>query len=163
MDATATAPAPQHMRALAQANRVRLARAELKRQVAEGETTVADIVLECPWEAESMAIADLLLSQHRWGRTRCRRFLASIPMSETKTVGSMTERQRRALVRAAARRPGRGGRRSTRSRWPASAGRCRAEPGRPPAVRPVYADGPPAVKPGPLVAISTMWPSGSRM
>ena len=55
------------------------------------------MVLECPWEAESMAIADLLLSQHRWWRTRCRRFLASIPMSETKTVGSMTERQRRAL------------------------------------------------------------------
>ena len=98
MNATATAPAPQHMRALAQANRVRLARAELKRQVADGETTVANIVLACPWEAESMAIADLLLSQHRWGRTRCRRFLASIPMSETKTVGSMTERQRRALV-----------------------------------------------------------------
>jgi hypothetical protein len=85
------------MRALAQANRVRLARAELKRQVADGETTVADIVVECPWEAESMAIADLLLSQHRWGRTRCRRFLASIPMSETKTVGTMTDRQRRAL------------------------------------------------------------------
>src|ERR671919_2535663 len=97
MDATATAPSPQHMRALAQANRVRLARAELKRQVAEGETTVGDIVLACPWEAESMAIADLLLSQHRWGRTRCRRFLASIPMSETKTIGSMTDRQRRAL------------------------------------------------------------------
>jgi hypothetical protein len=97
MEATATPTAPQHMRALAQANRVRLARAELKRQVADGETTVADIVLECPWQAESMAIADLLLSQHRWGRTRCRRFLASIPMSETKTVGSMTERQRRAL------------------------------------------------------------------
>ena len=97
LDATATARAPQHMRALAQANRVRLARAELKRQVAEGETTVADIVLECPWEAESMAIGDLLLSQHRWGRTRCRRFLASIPMSETKTIASMTDRQRRAL------------------------------------------------------------------
>ena len=98
MEATATAPAPQHMRALAQANRVRLARAELKRQVAEGETTVGEIVLECPWEADSMAIADLLMSQHRWGRTRCRRFLASIPMSETKTVGSMTDRQRRALA-----------------------------------------------------------------
>jgi hypothetical protein len=86
------------MRALARANRVRLARAELKRQVAEGEVSVAEIVLDCPWEAESMAIADLLMSQHRWGRTRCRRFLASIPMSETKTVGSMTERQRRALA-----------------------------------------------------------------
>ena len=45
-----------------------------------------------------MAIADLLLSQHRWGRTRCRRFLAAIPLTETKTVGSLTDRQRRALV-----------------------------------------------------------------
>src|SRR5687767_1280799 len=97
MNGIATAPAAQHMQALARANRVRLARAELKRQVADGELSVADVVLSCPWEADSMAIADLLLSQHRWGRTRCRRFLASIPMSETKTVGSMTERQRRAL------------------------------------------------------------------
>ena len=98
MGTTATAPAPQHMRALAQANRVRLARAELKRQVAEGEATVAEIVLGCPWEAESMAISDLLMSQHRWGRSRCRRFLTSIPMTETKTVGSMTERQRNELA-----------------------------------------------------------------
>jgi hypothetical protein len=98
LSATATAPAPQHLRALAQANRVRLARAELKRQVAEEETTVAEVVLNCPWEAESMAIADLLMSQHRWGRTRCRRFLAALPMSENKTIGSMTERQRHALA-----------------------------------------------------------------
>ena len=98
MEATATAPAPQHMRALAQANRVRLTRAELKRQVADGELTVAEVVLDSPWEAGSMAIADLLMSQHRWGRTRCRRLLASLPMSETKTVGSMTDRQRRALA-----------------------------------------------------------------
>jgi hypothetical protein len=85
------------MRALERANRVRLARAELKRLVADGEVSAAEIVLNSPWEAESMAIADLLMSQHRWGRTRCRRFLASIPMSETKTIGSMTDRQRRAL------------------------------------------------------------------
>src|SRR4029079_11782288 len=91
MDATATA-APQHMRALSQANRVRLARAELKRQIAEGSRTVADVVLDCPWEAASMSIADLLMSQHRWGRTRCRRFLAAVLMTETKTVGSMTDR-----------------------------------------------------------------------
>jgi len=94
---TATQPA-QHMRALEQANRVRLARAELKRQVADGELTVAEVVQTCPWEAESMAIAELLMSQHRWGRQRCRRFLAPIPMTETKTVGSMTDRQRDALA-----------------------------------------------------------------
>ena len=44
-----------------------------------------------------MSIADLLMSQHRWGRTRCRRFLASIPMVETKTIGTMTDRQRNTL------------------------------------------------------------------
>jgi hypothetical protein len=86
------------MKALARANEVRLARAELKRLIAEGERTVAEVVEDCPWEAESMAISELLLSQHRWGRTRCRRFLASIPMSETKTIGSMTDRQRRAVA-----------------------------------------------------------------
>jgi hypothetical protein len=100
MSATATiAPAgPQYMRALERANKVRLARAELKRSVATGETQVADVILECPWEAESMAVADLLMSQRRWGESRCRKFLAQIPMSETKTVGSMTERQRRTLA-----------------------------------------------------------------
>jgi hypothetical protein len=86
------------MRALSQANRVRLARAELKRQIADGSRTVAEVVLECPWEAESMTISDLLMSQHRWGRQRCRRFLNAVPMTETKTVGTMTDRQRHALA-----------------------------------------------------------------
>lgn len=106
MNATATiAPAgqiastgPQYMRALERANKVRLARAELKRRIATGELSVAEVVLECPWEAESMAVADLLTSQRRWGDNRARKFLALIPMSETKTVGSMTERQRRTLA-----------------------------------------------------------------
>ncbi|HTB50214.1 MAG TPA: hypothetical protein VK701_04490 [Solirubrobacteraceae bacterium] len=100
MNATATiAPAgPQHMRALERANKVRLARAELKRRVAGGEISVAEVILECPWEADSMAVSDLLMSQRRWGQTRCRKFLTQIPMSEQKTVGSMTERQRRTLA-----------------------------------------------------------------
>src|SRR5271165_3015646 len=96
MNATATvAPAgPQYMRALERANQVRLARAELKRRVSTGETSVAEVILDCPWEAESMAVADLLMSQRRWGQTRCRKFLSQVPMSEKKTVGSMTDRQR---------------------------------------------------------------------
>jgi hypothetical protein len=102
MNAIATAPIatvpPQHMRALARANEVRLARAELKRRVAMEQIDVAEVIVNCPWEAYSMAVADLLMSQRRWGQTRCRRFLAQIPMSEKKTVGSMTERQRRTLA-----------------------------------------------------------------
>ncbi|MFZ2052210.1 MAG: hypothetical protein WAU69_14920 [Solirubrobacteraceae bacterium] len=101
MNATATmAPAvPQHLRALQRANEVRLARAELKRRIADGEMDIAEVILDCPPEAQSMAVSDLLMSQRRWGQTRCRRFLAQIPMSEKKTLGSMTERQRRALVK----------------------------------------------------------------
>jgi hypothetical protein len=98
MDATATAPAPQHIRALEQANRVRLARAELKRQVAEGDVTAADVVLSCPWEVDSMTIGDLLISQRRWGRTRCHRFLSPLRMSETKPIGTLTQRQREELA-----------------------------------------------------------------
>ena len=100
MNATATsAPAgPQNMRALARANEVRLARAQLKREVAFGEIDVAEVIVDCPWEAQSMAVADLLMSQRRWGQTRCHKLLARLPISEQKTVGSMTDRQRRVLV-----------------------------------------------------------------
>jgi hypothetical protein len=86
------------MRALERANQVRLARAELKRRVASGELDVAEVILDCPWEADSMAVADLLMSQRRWGQTRCRKFLAQVPMSEKKPIGSMTDRQRSALA-----------------------------------------------------------------
>lgn len=96
--AAPTAARPQHLRALARANEVRLARAELKRRIGDGELTVAAVVLDAPWEAGTMTVSDLLMSQRRWGRTRCRKLLQGIPMSETKTVGSMTDRQRHAVA-----------------------------------------------------------------
>ena len=105
MNATATvAPAPaeeeepQHMQALAKANEVRLARAELKRRVAIGDIAAAEVILTSPWEAETMTVSDLLLSQRRWGNQRCRKLLAQVPLTESKTIGTMTERQRVALA-----------------------------------------------------------------
>ncbi|HXA53840.1 MAG TPA: hypothetical protein VNV37_03100 [Solirubrobacteraceae bacterium] len=89
---------PQYMRALERANKVRLARADLKRRVATGDLEVADVILECPWEAQSMTIADLLMSQRRWGESRCRKLLAQLQMSESKTIGSLTDRQRQTLA-----------------------------------------------------------------
>jgi hypothetical protein len=99
MNATATiAPAPQHLRALHRANEVRLARAELKRRVATGEISASDVILQAPWEARSMSVSDLLMSQRRWGHQRCRRLLGQVFVSETKTVGTLTERQRNELA-----------------------------------------------------------------
>jgi len=88
----------QHLRALEYANRVRLARARMKRKIAAGELAAADVVLSCPWQAHSMSISDLLMSQKRWGRTRCRRLLMSINVPENKQIGTLTERQRLALA-----------------------------------------------------------------
>lgn len=94
----APAPAPQHLRALARANEVRLARAAIKRQVASGEVSVREVILECPWEVASMPVAELLMSQRRWGENRCRRVLQAVPVPEHKPIGAMTERQRRSLA-----------------------------------------------------------------
>ena len=96
--ATIDAGQEQHLRALQYANRVRLARAEMKRRIAAGELPAADVVLSCPWQAHSMSISDLLMSQKRWGRTRCRRLLVSLGVPENKQVGTLTERQRLALA-----------------------------------------------------------------
>jgi hypothetical protein len=89
---------PQHLKALERANRVRLARAALKRQIAAGERSAAEVIIASPWEAESMSISELLMSQRRWGRTRCRRVLLSLGLPENKQIGTMTERQRAVLA-----------------------------------------------------------------
>jgi hypothetical protein len=95
---TATgARTPQHMQALERANRVRLARAELKRSIGRGEVDVAEIIRECPWETESMTLAELLTSQRRWGRTRARKLLQTLALSENKRLGTLTPRQRALL------------------------------------------------------------------
>jgi hypothetical protein len=109
VDAVSIAPAPttasvrqmpQHMQALARANRVRLARAELKRSIGRGEVEVADIIRDCPWETESMTLAELLTSQRRWGRTRARKLLQAVALSENKRLGTLTPRQRALLTSA---------------------------------------------------------------
>ncbi len=86
------------MRALERANKVRLARAELKRRIAEGHVSAARVILAPPFEAHNWAVGELLTSQKRWGSTRCRKFLQRHRISETKALGDLTERQRRLLA-----------------------------------------------------------------
>lgn len=91
-------PEPQRLRALERANAIRLARAELKRRIADGELTAAQIILDCPGEAERWTVSELLMSQRRWGSARCRKFLERNHISEIKPIGDLTERQRRLLA-----------------------------------------------------------------
>ena len=89
---------PQHMQALAHANRVRLARASLKRSVLAGQLDVMQVIRNCPWEVETMTVGELLRSQRRWGRTRARKFLTSLALNENRELGRLTERQRGVLA-----------------------------------------------------------------
>jgi hypothetical protein len=90
----------QCMQALARANQVRLARAALKRDISAGRRGITEVVLDSPWEVDSMCLSELLCSQRRWGRARSRKLLSSIALSEGKRVGTLTERQRRVLAAA---------------------------------------------------------------
>jgi hypothetical protein len=91
-------PEPQRLRALERANQIRLARAALKRSIAVGEVSAAEVILSCPDAVNSWPIGDLLMSQRRWGSTRCRKFLSRNHIVETKPVGSLTDRQKRVLA-----------------------------------------------------------------
>jgi len=89
------------MAALAKANRVRLARAALKRRIHSGEDTVGALLAvgsPIPSEAESMTIAELLGCQVRWGQTRVRRYLAALSISGHVALGNLTDRQRKLIL-----------------------------------------------------------------
>ena len=94
----ATLPVPQHMAALAEANRVRLARAELKRRILADEETVAGVLEAIPEYARTMPIVDLLRAQRRWAHGRSRIFLHRRHISERRTLADLTLRQRRMIA-----------------------------------------------------------------
>jgi hypothetical protein len=98
MPQTAQPSEPQRLRALEHANAVRLARAELKRQVAVGDVSAAEVILACPESVQRWTVGELLTSQRRWGTKRCRKFLERNGISEIKLLGSLTDRQRRVLA-----------------------------------------------------------------
>jgi hypothetical protein len=98
MQTATMTPAPQRLRALERANEVRLARAELKRRIAEGELSAAEVILENPPEVQTWTVGELLRSQRRWGGTRCRKFLSRNQISEVKRIETLTERQRHLII-----------------------------------------------------------------
>ena len=89
---------PQSLIALALANDVRRERAELRRALAQGSRSAAQLLLDPPPAARGWPIGELLVSQRRWGRIKCRKFLARNQIGESKKVGDLTERQRRLLA-----------------------------------------------------------------
>ena len=84
---------------------MRIVRSRIKAQIAADKLTAAQVILSARWEIERMRISEVLGSQPQWGAVRSRRFLAGLHMAETKTIGTMTERQRLTVAAALSRDP----------------------------------------------------------
>lgn len=86
------------------ADQARLAHARACRRVrdagdaAAGAAQAAAILRDPPAHTANLRVLRLLCAIHRWGPTRARRVLAHERVSEMKTLGGLTERQREALA-----------------------------------------------------------------
>jgi hypothetical protein len=98
MGSTGPVVVAQRSQALSQANRIRSARATLKRALESGRRSAAEVISDPPWIAQTMPVRQVVVSQRGWGTVRSRRLLRSASVPEDKALGSLTERQRRALL-----------------------------------------------------------------
>jgi hypothetical protein len=88
----------QRLVALAQANRVRIARAELKREISAGSVRLSDVILSPPDYVETAKVFELLLTMPQVGPAKAHRILNGCVIAERKTIGGLSERQRRVLI-----------------------------------------------------------------
>lgn len=88
----------RRMGALAKANEVRVARARLKQQLRAGDVRIEQALATPPECASTAKVLELLLAVPNLGPTRASRLLTSAGVNPTKTVGTLTERQRTHLI-----------------------------------------------------------------
>ena len=88
----------QRLRALAQANEVRTARAKLKKELASGKVELVQILADPPACVRTARIRDVLLVVPKIGSVRAGRILAQCRIAHSKTLGGLTDRQRGELI-----------------------------------------------------------------
>lgn len=105
--ASSAAIVPQHLEALAKANRVRFAQVDLRRRIGAGTLHLdallcrtADLTPTDEDALDRLTVRGLLVMAHRVGSKRATRILRDVGIPEMKPVGRMTDRQRHALAAA---------------------------------------------------------------
>src|SRR5215213_6979601 len=99
--AQAQAPArsrDQRMEALKRANDIRVRRAKLKKDLKEGHVKIETILNSPPEYVSTAKVFDILMAVPKFGRVKAARFLNQCRISQSKTVGGLSERQRAELV-----------------------------------------------------------------
>jgi S13-like H2TH domain len=88
----------QRMTALAEANRIRTARARLKDEMKAGRRTASQVLADPPDYVATMRVSDLLMAIPRWGLVKVQHAFRHTEISPSKTIGGLTPRQRRELL-----------------------------------------------------------------
>jgi hypothetical protein len=88
----------QRMDALRRANEIRVKRAKLKKDLKSGSEQIESILRDPPEYVETAKVFDILMAVPKFGRVKAARFLNQCRISQSKTVGGLSERQRAELV-----------------------------------------------------------------
>lgn len=88
----------QRLGALAKANEIRRARAQLKRELASGRIGLAQVLVDPPPCVQSAKLRELLLALPGVGPARAQRTLTDCRIADAKTVAGLSSRQRGELL-----------------------------------------------------------------
>ena len=88
----------QRMEALKRANDIRVRRAQLKKDLKSGRARIEEILRDPPEYVETAKVFDMLMAVPKFGRVKAARFLNQARISQSKTVGGLSDRQRSELI-----------------------------------------------------------------
>jgi len=88
----------QRMEALRRANDIRVRRAQLKKDLKLGRVQIEQILSNPPEFVSTAKVFDMLMAVPKFGRVKAAPFLNQCRISQSKTVGCLSERQRAALI-----------------------------------------------------------------
>jgi hypothetical protein len=86
------------MEALKRANDIRVQRARLKKELKEGRASIEEVLLKPPDYVGTAKVIDMLMAVPKFGRVKAARLLNQCRISQSKTVGGLSDRQRAELV-----------------------------------------------------------------
>jgi len=86
------------MEALQRANEIRVRRAKLKRDLKDGQAKIDEILGQPPEYVETAKVLDILMAVPKFGRVKAARLLNQCRISQSKTVGGLSDRQRSELI-----------------------------------------------------------------
>jgi hypothetical protein len=88
----------QRMEALKRANNIRVKRARLKKDLKDGRRRIEEILADPPEFVSTAKVFDMLMAVPKFGRVKAARFLNQCRISQSKTVGGLSDRQRAELI-----------------------------------------------------------------